>query len=319
LALAVAQKIEEPEVRVRLLEELVERLPNEQQPGVFHEIRLSACQIKYANIREQTLAGLVKHLPPDQVLQVTGQIENVEMRARTLAALVERLPSEQQPAVIEEAICSAQHIKDPDARTRSLAELVDRLPAEQALAVARQIEDPCTRVRALVKSVGRVPSEQQLGVFQEALSAAEQIQDAFARDQALVGLVERLPAEQALAVARQIKNAYTRLRTLRWLVEWLPPKQRLLFADEAVAALLEGIGNPAANDTLKSVLVMLTKRSLAEADRSWARLLQRLPLRGRSKWLDNLASSLPLVEHLGGQQALLELTNAIIDVRRRWP
>jgi hypothetical protein len=168
--------------------------------------------------------------------------------------------------------------------------VVEHLPPKQALTLARQIEADYSRSRALAELVPRLPPEQQAEVLQEALAVARLIEDGYYRSWVLAGLVPRLP-----------------------------PEQQSLPADEAVTAFIDGIGDVLDDDhAMRSVASMLAKRPLAQADHSWARLLHQMPLHGRSDWLGHLTDSLPLLEHLGGQQALLELKNAILNVTSRW-
>ena len=234
-ALMVARGINNARWRARMLAEVAEQLPGEDQSGVLAEALSAARGVEVAWRRADALAAVAERLPPDEALAVARDIDNPWYRASTLTAIAGRLPA-------EEALAVARGIDDAQWRAKALAAVAGRLPAEdqpgvigEALSAARGIDYAGSRAEALAAIAERLPGEDQPGVLGEALAAARNVEDAFSRAEALAAVAERLPPDEALAVARGIDRAGQRAKALAVVAGRLPAEDQPGVIGEALA------------------------------------------------------------------------------------
>lgn len=247
-------------------------------------------RIEDEEVRSRLLLSLATRLSASQLPKACSlaQLMSAEHRARILLAVAERMTGDERNALIGEALCSVRAM-DPDRSKPELlcqvaAELTGQLGTEcrhEALDLAARVVDPCERAfvlaglvayipetldalqhalidarastesdenpgETLVEIVERVPPRQRSQVAAWAVPLALELRDSAQRALALIALVGDLPENDrdgvqraALEAARSIEEPAMRADHLLDLGGKLPEPERAALLEEARQCLLE--------------------------------------------------------------------------------
>jgi hypothetical protein len=141
---------------------------------------------------------------------------------------------------------------------------------------------------------------------------------------ALARLVSWLPRElmgEALAAARGIQDEYYRARALSGLAGQLSPSEQpeILAQVFRIASQSISVQSFQRPDLFTVMVEAWLKLDFAGFERAqWAQGLHGLARHPRKELLDDLTVLLPLIKHLGGQQAVGEMFYALRDVGQWW-
>jgi hypothetical protein len=305
--LDAARETKDKAYRACLLSALAKRLLNkEKQDILFKEALATANKIKEEYILSYVLIKLAGQLPEsllDQVLAIACRIGNKLDRVDTLLALAKRLQDEEHETLLGEALIAAQGIENEWNRAYALLTLAERLQDKKqetlfnkALVVARGIDNEWDRADALFALAKRLQDKEQEILFKEILAAAYGIEDEWERINYL-GLQAELLPEKLLGEGVLLAHfMFTK---------------RVLYDSEEGSELYDFV---------------LSKRMLASrtSDRQleWQDLsatLRTFAKTGRNLLLGAIEALLPVIERLGGLEALEETVKAVMDTAQWWP
>jgi hypothetical protein len=196
----------------------------------------------------------------------------------------------------------------------------------QALSAAQVVNDAEDRVQALAALSVRLPKGERAALLTQTLVIVQAIRDTGGRARALTSLAFQLTEgeraevlEQALVDAHAIDNAESRARALTIFSHQLPEEEQTVAVIQALAAALaiESAGDRA--KVLTDLVSMLARLQPNKLYFLWRRALLALARRAREDILSDLDALLPIIEALGGSEALEKTAWAILDVGRWWP
>ncbi len=331
-ALEAAREISDPDDRARALDNLAPPLP----PNILPDAPAAARQLEPPRSRAEALANLAPLLPPEDreaalahALEAAREISDPDDRARALANLAPHLP----PNLLPDALEAARQIDHPRSRAEALANLAPLLPPEKreaalahALEAARQIPYPYSRAQALTSLTPHLAPEDREAALAHALEAARSIDHPYPRARALAALAPHLPEPDrkaalahALAAARSIDHPRYRARALANLAPHLPPNERETALVDALYTAREITDPDDRAQALTSLASHLAQLPLPTLYPLFHDTLHHLARRTRRDLLGDLRALLPVLERLGGPEALEELARAIVDVGEWWP
>jgi hypothetical protein len=209
-------------------------------------------------------------------------------RSYLVAELAPYLPEE----LLREALLSFLAINDQDVMARALAGLGLYLPAEliaEALEAAREIKDNRDRARLLAKLASHLPEPEQSAVRQEVRETARNIFAGF------------LQPEQALSEI--LARSHSELDT---------PEDAHLAAQLIDKAWARA-------GVLARMAPQLAQLPITTLYPIWCNILPFLANRVRADLLVDLIALAPVIDTMGGSEAVVETFHAIQDVRRWWP
>ena len=145
------------------------------------------------------------------------------------------------------------------------------------------------------------------------------------RARALSALAPHLPevlkapvVTEALAAAREIKHESSRVHALSELAPHLPELLRPQILSEALVAVF-GLSNARDSMLQRIVTAWLAMRCSGLGINDLHQALHRLATRPRYEILSDIQSLIPLIHHLGGTAAIVEVFYAFRDVGCWWP
>lgn len=245
--LVAAQAIRDEDVRARALAGLIPHLPAAVLSGAL----AAAQKLESPWRRDEVLAEVAPRLAElgyfKEALATGREIESRNTRLRSLLRLVSHLPESQRGQVLQEALATAQMIKEDIAQATELSRLALQLAEvgyfHEALVAARAIRRQHDMVKTLIEMVPQLPGPEQEQALRSALATAQEIESEDDRANALIELVPHLPEPEqeralleALAAARAIERSTTRVRTLSRLAPHLSGTEHVETMQEALAA-----------------------------------------------------------------------------------
>jgi len=298
-ALAHIPPMPEERQRVQALTKIMPILPVSLKP----EVLVAARGITDELARADALRWVAPHLPEElraeavrEALAAARGVTDEGARARALSGLAEHLPEALKAEAVREALAAARGITDEGARAGALRWVAPYLSEElqgEALAAAREITDGWARAEALCGVAPHLPEELQGEVVAEALAAARGITDERVRAEALCGVASHLSQELQGETVREVFLAMARGR------RWTP----------------YGEGSP-----YTGVVLVWQMLGLWEIGREvWPATSHGIACNRRDELLQDMGALAPLIEHLGGMDAIVKTFRAICDVSRWWP
>jgi len=245
-ALRTARTIDDPEWRLRSLEEVAGHAPASLRAGLLGEAVDAARAIDWDIGRDLALERLAPKLAeaggPDDALATARQIEHAQARSGALAEVAEYLPGPARGRALEDALKAARQVTPDDAVPAALAMVAARLPEperaaadDEALARAAALEE--LRLPSAVEGMAPHLAEPRLD---EALKLARGAEAPGATVRMLTTLLPYLPADRQRAV---LDEALAALRTVHddkravLLAELAPHQARLGDAGAAFAGV----------------------------------------------------------------------------------
>lgn len=254
--------------------------------------------------RDQALAGLVPRLAelghPEEAFEIAWRIDWEIPRAQALMGVLPYLPEAERGRALQRAFYDAGTSLPVGSEEQieallMLAPHFGRTVLRRALEIAREILDDAERSKMLARLIPHLPDAERTQAVREALHAAHlettqwflggfgSIDD---RGEAMVKLVSHLPESflpEAFGIACNIGPGYPRMGSLA---------------------------------TLAPRLAELPPSKLYPL---WQRALHTLAARSRQDLLVDVRALEPVINALGGEEAVVETFRAIQDVGRWWP
>ncbi len=209
-----------------------------------------------------------------------------------------------------------------------LSEIAAHLPEElktevlgKALAAAREITDERARAEALSGIAAHLPE----ALKKEVLAAAQGIRDERVHVRELLGIAAHLPEElqaAVLAAAREITDERMRTEALLGIAAHLPEGLKGEALGEAFLAVTGGRRHLRSygESPYTDIVTAWQESGSGEIGREvWSWMLHRIACDRRDQLLQDLGALAPLIQRLGGQEAVGETLCAILDVSRWWP
>jgi hypothetical protein len=300
--IALANAIEYADDRAEALSEVAGCVPPDERRSMFIRVFESIRTIHTEEERAKVLMTVVRRVPVDaidlcvEVLNMISTLHDQGDRAKAMIAFTEHLPSEPHD-LLAKVIPLANTIDERQLRARVLSTIAkisplpqQRLMLTEALDLARSIVNCHERVQTLCFVSDRLPPAQQVTALADALNACKIDREEYVTD--LRDVVIRLPVgapelfAKAVSATRVIKSEMERSLVLTAITERLS-----LFAEKLPRNLLSQFV-----DTLHS-----------------SANLERFYL------LQTLETIAPVIHRLGGEQAIRETAQAIIDTAQWWP
>lgn len=337
-ALQIAYAIKDEFNRVCAICNLASVLPRTQRSSIIADIFEIAHTIQNESNRAHAVSNLIPHLPRslindaiDDALQATRVIQNDTTRVYILANLLPHIPETQKNRVITEAIQVVNAIQNETHRILALGNIAPYLTEDtqaDALQTANAIRDESVKADALGKLIPHLNASAQ----REVIKIIKSTRNEFCRASALCNIIPNLDnalKDDALHIAKSISNESDRAKALSHLV----PHLRSDIVDQVIVELFPLIHKLAdisfsTNNALEgradiyNRVIQLWKESRFngfQVQLLWPETLHDLADRPRSELLDDLTALLPLIEHLGGQEAVVETYKAVRDVTQWWP
>ena len=286
---------------------------------------LALAEIANAPDRSRAVTALAPYLAPDRRDEVLGHALAAAMEssagpsAAALTTLAPFLAPEQREVALNDALVAARAISEDSIRISALASLIPLLTAQRKDEVLREafvigmnlvVTQPCSP--SPLNDLARYLDTKQVS---EALSLAKTIANDFGRSEVLVTLAPHLTPEQltvALDAANEIGDEYGRSEAQAALVSCFTT-ERLGEAIEVAAAIsnadLRGKALAALVDRLPAALKSTALLSLIDTVGSVK----------RSEALSLVRSGAGATFAVGGEEAILDLYNAIKDVSGWYP
>ncbi len=330
-ALTVAREIKDEYSRTNALIGLAPYLPKKLKRQVVKEVLEVAREVKDDDIRSYVLEELVSYLLPEQMgeaLAIIRAIKDEYTRSRALAGLAPHLPLELMELVMKEALEAARAIKDEYNRSMALLSTVVNLPkelkeqgVEEALATVRAIKDEGFRYKTLAKMLPCLPHELKEQVMGEVLQA-QTIENIDSYSWMVNECVLQLPPKlrgqvmsKALAEARAVENQSLRFVMLTRLV---PLLDEIHLADLLNLEILR-FGETVGLENIVQHWSNICARNRLDEYQLLHSIIFRLSGTSRSRLLGAIQDLIPVFQRVGGQEALAEITGAILDTARWWP
>ena len=304
-------------------------LPGSLKPDAFRQALDAAREVAWPDSRARYLAAIAPHLRPPACDEVWGEALEAAWKAEALTELIPQLAEPLRTEACQKALVYVRDEPLKGVQAISLAALVPLLPESmlsEALRIARNNDHPPSRAEAMTALVPRLPEPLKSHVINEALDASRQIDGRIAyqpdRSRILVALLPHLFEPQrtkelsdALEAARKVEHEATRARSLiafgPYLPDWL------------------------LNETLDSVLVVkncdfvpwdlanlqsrLCRAPIGRLHSILDRILHFLASRTREDFLKGLSGIVPTIHFIGGDAAVTETAQAVLDAGQSWP
>ena len=339
-ALVAARSIEDTDSQAKAFASLASYLPTTQLQAIRTEVLESVRTIEHERGRTRVLGNLTLHRPLlkqivtaahsfwnelssdismggiwvfDLHHPITSLVEALRLirsirlgyfRTKALGILALNLPAKQRDAILAKALKVAISIENVNLRDTALCSLNPQLPAillAEELVIARSIGDEALRVKALGQLAPHLPTV----LLVEALSIARSVKNEVWRTQALVDLVPRLPVEQRLSVLEETLTAVCSIQS-----------EDFGYKEVYTSSRVEALGR------LAQTLADWVQAANGSAYHAWCKTLPTLAARPRPQLLSDLATLMPFILALAGDeapQAAEGIYHAIQEVCAWWP
>lgn len=327
-ALDAAWGIHKTEDRATTLVNLAPYLPQVMLKDVLAAVRMLSQPDKKA----QALARICTYLPDEEHPYVQSEILKAAFAARwqgeaTPSCILALLDD---PHANSKVLNSVQMLESPDDRAAALADVAAHLSEPRrsealrsALAATRMIWGPY-RAEAL-EHLAPLLSEPML---REVLADVQVLEQGSWRASAIKGVLSSssLPPalkgeiiHEPLAVARAIWDAGERVRALVALIPHLPPDQQTALIAETLDQACAIDDMELRSESLAAIVPHLEKLPTDTLYGCWIKMLYALTTRttrNRPDLLSDLRVVYPVILKIGGEQALNDTAQAILDVGR---
>lgn len=309
-ALDLAQAILDRRQMVEALTALAGLLPDSERKQRILSIAIEEIRaIKHGLVQQLLIVPLTSILPHAlqlEVLDIAQKITESESGEIAVASVTRSLAlSDSGQAVAKD--------------------LTDHFPAERASVTNRSdlLRDEVLRK---AESTGQNIEHVILESFarSESDNRDSTSMDTWARNDAQATLIIMLAefgfTDQALAKVKVLDETYHRTRALCGLTFFVQGAERLRLLREALE-IIWNIDNPHGDRdfVMKEVIEPLRLTPRPELYPLWEETVHVLAARTRQNLLTDLRVLIPVIHCLGGTEALEEMADAILDVRRWWP
>jgi len=270
--------------------------------ALFQEALEAVRAIPYEGSRAEALVALAPHLPEallQEALDITRAIPYEGSRAEALIALAPHLPEALKDEAVLEALETVWEFDENGLRARLLAALVPCIPeslkgevVREALTTARAIEEEGSR------------PEMELATILFSSLSGPLLQEAL---------------EMAFSTLQPTNYEESKAATLTKLIPYVPESIK----SEVMRDALEAARSMKKKNDRARVLIdlapHLAKLSPSALYPLWCEALHILANRSRQDLLANLQSLAPIISVLGGSEAIVETSRAILEVGHWWP
>jgi hypothetical protein len=331
-ALESARAIPDEADQAQVLSSLASYLPEPLKGEALREALIVARTIGSKYRQGKVLAVLASHSSGPlikEVLAVARTIEDPRYRVPVFVEVITHLSGPKRERILREVLTAAQEIGYKPDRARAMARIAPHLPEpllRDALAAAQELParveaypgDAQPRAEAWV---GLIPRLAELGFAQEALTVAQRVSDAdYCLARMLAGLAPHLTEpllQEALALVP--KNVVERAQ-VKAFEELLLRLASLGHPSDAFRAARVIPDEAVRAPVLLSLSLYLLKSDHEQAlKETCCETLRVLGARARCDLLSGLHALVPIIDNLGGTEAIAETFNAVRDIGRWWP
>ena len=235
--------------------------------------------------------------------------------------------------VLEKALEIASNIRSDYDRASALSALVPHLDGqrkeelmEKVLEIASNIQDDYDRVSTLSSIVPHLDGQRKEELMEKALELASNIRSDYDRASALSALVPHLDGqrkeelmEKAFEIVSNIQYDYDRVSALSALVPHLDGQRKEELMEKALEIALNIQSDSDRAKALCFILSLMRNSPVNKLYFWWRRVIQILKEGTRSNLLSNIITLIPVMNDLGGDETLFEISRAIIDVSNWFP
>lgn len=312
------------ESQVKILVSVLKILPQDQQSPIAQLAIDKALEVTKQSHNWLILESVIPFLnsiTAKNVLHALNTLENQPAKAQILTKLVKQVSSEDQSLIIHLALDTIYSVQDSNSQMQLLNELATEVPLEMqsfladvALSNIYGIKSERGQAEVLKILSSYIPLE-LVETFQGIVSKFQQENN---RAIALTAILRHIPEEEFFPVmssARDmllaIKDKSIRAEALIALIHQLDVKS---------LQMLINIAQTSRSENLQiKVLAALADLAPEFSYQLWSKVLHKLAKQKRSDLLANLIKLVPTIIKLGDEGAVVETTQAIIDVSRWWP
>lgn len=340
-ALAVALALPRQLEQVMALAELAPNLPGKLRARALTTALTTARSITRERAQLRAISALAPLVGGDEQLLAdlvadAHTLTNPLEKVGALIVLLPYLPEAMVQRTLQEILALLVAIDLEYRQARALVSIADYLEAPllgQALDIALRIEDPYDRATTLGALLPRVQDDDHRSeLVQTALEAAHSIVDHYDRAIALSTLRELVPdalrpalTQPLLNAVRQTEDDYDRASGIALLAPLLaeqntpavlPPESQVL--REALLATCQ-LSDPAARAQMLTRLIApwLEAYPARIGFALWGEVLVQLARRPAAHLLSDVTALIPIVRHLGGQTAIVEIAR-VLALAREW-
>ncbi len=344
-AIRAAQLLRSAENRCKTLTSLAQRLSGDARDELLEEALIAMLQMNDFEKQHpglsvlnreprfgghptctsaQLLVELTAQLPESlqrDALSVAQDLPGSVCRAEALVALASLL----RPALLSDLINALPTIQHEHFQTQALIALVPHLPEtllEHVLSVAREIKDEYLRVQAIVSVASRLHPDARNSLLVETLEIAHSIQRPLTRAAALVEPAPYFPPalmQRALEEVRAIAAVDARAHALLRLIPCFAEAEREDLVIEAVDITMTYLSHRWQREALAQLAPHLVRLPRSKLYKLWCDMLYTLAETSRAALLADLKELTPVIATLGGQAALTECAQAIIEISSLFP
>ncbi len=291
-----------------------------------------------------------------QVMVAVRGMQQDEAKTQALAAMLDYLPTEDRPYVVQELLRAAHAAawQGDAAPSKVLAYLPDNGSFKRILDSILMLVNPDDRVAALVDVMPKLPQPLRGQAIRQALLDTgkvwakhranaliqlvphlpnrfieQVIQDAKAlewqewRVIAMTGMLPYVPHEwhsemvqEPLEMARKLSDKAERVALFVQVLPYLAPSSYERICEEALVAAREIDDQEKRFAALSSLAPYLAELPLDVLVRLWRETLPRLVLRTRKDVLADIRAMQPVVARVWGDDGLVAVARAVLDVGR---
>lgn len=338
----LAEKVLEQAHNSYILCRVAKHFTSNKRIEILHEALLSAR--KTPNSSEQyiySLTNVIEALPSESRVDVIREAVAAASSMKPISgssglhALARRLPLSENAEVVSAMLSLADREDNPSSRALELLWAVPLLPPEQqetvlynAIEVTKAIKDTEWHIKALAYGIRNLSHEQRLIVLNEMLTVARDSWSNEYRPKYLCLVAKHISPSERLSIIQEVlsdlKNIDSgprRLDIFSTLAECLTPEMtdlQLSLLSEACAYRHEN----ESVDILKSLVPywrdMCVASNLMEVDEVIKVLLTFSDTK-REILVRLIAALMPIIARLGGERAVNETAQALLDTKQWWP
>lgn len=302
--LNIIRNIENEGDRASAIRALVASLPQTAGSLLCESLNIG-CNIIDENWRASVLSAVASRLPVEnqelltQILNEANDIEDDWWRANMLCAVAMRLPEREKYAVLDKALITSRCIKNESSFVKILLSIIDHLPKEkqqdvrdEALSAAFHIADTSTRIETLCNLASHLGKSEQYVAINEALNIACNIDDEWNRVFALKNVAIHLPTETHDLQLEVLENVYR-------IVHQPGSVDILKYLVPHWQSLCQYNGSNEETEVIRALYAFTTTK--------------------RQNLLNAIEALLPIIFRVGGEKAVSETAQAILDITHWWP
>lgn len=324
-------------MRMHLMAYVADRLPDPDKIRIWRHILETSSQFNPV-FQAQFLAGEAHLLPlplMDQALTlarkfpVKPNVPNGSLRINVLTALALRESGSKRIELMNEALAIAKNEIGHQYWVQILAQICNSIPElineeakKEALQSTELIESPRIRAQTLAMLAPHFPEPKRSDLYQlvfELIDKAQIHELSYVLDTLSVNLPLNL-VPRALELVRSLPDPQDRVKLSIQFAFYVDEATKLILIEEIFSLMPQKDRAFSGREWAWIDLVQLSEQVDTEKLYSiWKSILPKLADKDRYYLLSDIRELIPIIQRLGGENAVKETAEAIMEVCERWP